>query len=332
MTRWILCFDGTWNDDDGSQGDRETLTNVCRLYQSIPATPEQVKWYDKGVGTGFLDRLRGGLFGIGLDENIRQGYKWLAHRYRTGDRIYLFGFSRGAYTARSLGGFIRRAGLLRNELVDDHEQDPHEAAVTEAYEIYRSRDAACLYDGATAQAFRAANSREVDIELIGVWDTVGTLGIPGDWLGRLDDRRYLFHDTGLGPHVKRAAHAVAIDEHREDYAATLWSPEPRVAQVWFAGAHADVGGGYREHELADTALRWMQLECAAAGIDLAPAPAQPLTGREPLHDSFKLFMRGTYAAARKNERSYRTVDKGALHPSVTERMGKNPAYRPPNLV
>ncbi|MFZ4855784.1 MAG: phospholipase effector Tle1 domain-containing protein [Desulfuromonadaceae bacterium] len=93
----VLCFDGTWNDEHGEKGDRETITNVARLYQNIITSPVQQKWYDKGVGTGFLDKIRGGAFGYGLDENIKQGYKWLSHRYNDGDNIYLFGFSRGAY-------------------------------------------------------------------------------------------------------------------------------------------------------------------------------------------------------------------------------------------
>lgn len=331
MTNWILCFDGTWNDDEGEYGDRQTITNVVRLYQSISSSATQKKWYDKGVGTGFLDKIRGGLFGFGLDENIKQGYKWLSHRYQPKDRIFLFGFSRGAYTARSLAGLIRRVGLLNSTLVDDHEQDPWESIIHEAYQIYRNRTSDYLHDGKVAQDFRQKNSREVEIEFIGVWDTVGALGIPGHFLGRLDDFRYQFHDVDLSRNVKKACHAVAIDEHREDYSAALWSPDPRVQQYWFVGAHADVGGGYRDHQLADITLYWMQAEAEKTGIVLNKGTTPSVNGDEPIHDSFALFMNGAYAKLKQGVRFYRRVDTQALHDSVRERRAKNSGYTPPNL-
>lgn len=328
MTRWIVCFDGTWNDEDGSFGDPATVTNVVRFLRSLHDTPGQRAWYDAGVGTGILEWLRGGVFGRGLDRNIQQGYKWLSRNHRPGDEIAIFGFSRGAYSARSLAGLIRRTGLVHWGVLDDDPrniEDEH-GAIARAYAIYRARVPSCAYDGDEAREFRRHWSREVEIAMIGVWDTVGALGIPGDLLDDIDERRYGFHDMRLGPNVLRARQALAIDEHRKDYDATLWEPDPRVRQLWFAGAHADVGGGYADHALADVALHWMQQEAIAAGIALDPIPAPAVTGRERIHDSFAEFLGGRYAKLQGGRRHHRKVDRTCLHPSVAVRLACGAGY------
>jgi uncharacterized protein (DUF2235 family) len=334
MTRWVLCFDGTWNDQDGDQGDGETVTNVVRLYRALGEDADQHKWYDAGVGSGLPFHFTGGAFGLGLDLKIRQGYKLLSRRYRDGDAIYLLGFSRGAYTARSLAGLIGRCGLLDPDQVDDDEQNPYEQSVRDAYTLYWRRDRVPPGDRQALDAI----TRRAAIHFLGVWDTVGSLGIPDDVpLGTADDAIYRFHDTRLDTAlVGSAFHALAIDEHRVDYAATLWDQpnQPGVyEQVWFAGAHADVGGGYRVHRLADIALHWMAEKARSRGLDVDDAllpPLPVLNDKDRPTDSFSTFLDGAYAKAHGGQPYFRPVDKAALHPSVPRLMAANPGYRPPN--
>jgi uncharacterized protein (DUF2235 family) len=261
MRRLIACSDGTWKTAESTKP-----TNVVILAQAL--TPQgadgvpQALFYDPGVGTGsFLDRMSGGAFGRGLSENIKDIYRWLVHSYAPGDEIFLFGFSRGAYTVRSAVGLIRKCGLLLPE---------HSDRLDEAYELYRRSDASA--DPAEAVAFRSTYSRAVEIALLGVWDTVGTLGIPLVGLRALTRRRYRFHDTELTGIVRRAYHAVAIDERRRAFEAALWTSPPQrgqeIEQVWFAGAHGDVGGGYDQRGLSDIALAWMLDKARRAGLTL----------------------------------------------------------------
>ena len=234
-----IFFDGTWNEPN----DR---TNAYLLYKLAPETDQQETFYVAGVGTqgkglfALADKFLGGAFGEGLSENIKSGYAWLCQRYKPGARIFIFGFSRGAYTARSLAGFIRKCGLAN---------DAGQQSIDQAYGIYRDRDTAPTDDSVIA--YRKQFSRDVDVEFIGVWDTVGELGIP---LGTLPvpgfSSYYKFHDTKLSNSTKAAYHAIAANEFRSLYTPTLWTPgdEPRgslpLEQRWFAGAHANVGGGY----------------------------------------------------------------------------------------
>ena len=180
MKRIVICFDGTWSKpaDEALPADGRVETNVCRFYESIKDKAadgtKQVKWYDEGVGTKWYDRFIGGSIGAGLELNIVQGYEYLAQQYEAGDEVYVLGFSRGAYTARSLVGMIRNCGLIYPK---------HLALrVGMAYGIYRTRGD--NVDSFTAKTFRAAFCREIKIKFIGVWDTVGALGIPLDCFER----------------------------------------------------------------------------------------------------------------------------------------------------
>jgi len=260
----VVCFDGTWNKDEGEK-DEYKETNVIRMYDSIIESKDQLKSYIRGVGTGgFLDKCIGGCTGLGVSENIRTGYTWLCTNYQEGDRIFVFGFSRGAYTARSLVGIIRNCGLLF----------PHHIhRVNDAYDLYRKRDKSA--DTNEALEFRSNYSREpksIGIHFMGIWDTVGSLGIPGD----IDDKNlFEFHDTRLSSIVKNAFHAVAIDEHRRHFDVTLWeseseNPNQIMEQRWFAGVHSDIGGGYKEGGLADITLKWMQEKTCDCGLSLDP--------------------------------------------------------------
>jgi uncharacterized protein (DUF2235 family) len=289
MKRLILLCDGTWD-----RATRTSPTNVCKLANALTASGtaadgspiEQHKQYLSGVGATSLDRLPGGAFGAGISKKIKDGYRWICEAYEAGDELFLFGFSRGAFTARSCAGLIRNAGLLRPghlDLVDD------------AYRLYRNRTAATHPEGEAAKRFRAEHSYDpVPIRFIGVWDTVGALGIPGvpAWLSR---GWWGFHDLKLSSRVDFAFQALSIDEHRPPYRPTPWEDQAQSAhqtlsQVWFSGTHGDVGGGYRDPSLSEIALMWMVGQATdQAGLGVSrdyfqTVPAAPLdTAREQGH-------------------------------------------------
>ena len=206
----IVLFDGTWNNikDD---------TNVVRMRDAIDSTgehdPNQPYKYLTGVGTSWHNRLTGGLFGRGLSENIQAGYAWLSALCQPADQIYVFGFSRGAYTARSLVGLIRKCGLIKSP-----------ASLEEAYTLYRDKSVAPKDDKAVA--FRAAHSRETRVRFIGVWDTVGSLGVPLSGVPFSRDY-YAWHDTALSKIVDYAYHAIAADERRADYKPAVWTSDSK---------------------------------------------------------------------------------------------------------
>ena len=216
------------------------------------------------MGTSALTRIRGGAFVYGLSENLMLGYDWLARRYIPNDEIWILGFSRGAYTARSLIGLIRKCGLL-------HISSPVLLKSTEELYCY----SAIHPDDRQCKEFRARNSREVRIQFLGVWDTVGALGIPGTMLS--ERGKFSWHDTRLSKIVDHAYQAMALDGYRAPYDCVLWTregeadenPGQTVEQRWITGAHANVGGGYEgDDPLADLALAWMQDRASAAGLKL----------------------------------------------------------------
>jgi uncharacterized protein (DUF2235 family) len=248
--RLIICCDGTWNSP--GQG-RET--NVVDLVRSIKPVADdgitQLVHYHLGVGTGnVIDRVFGGGAGVGLSNSVKSCYGFLADNYRAGDEILLFGFSRGAYVVRSVAGMIGCVGLLKK-------RDMHR--FYEAWDYYalsRSKRG----DG-IPNAIAPDRHENVQIACLGVWDTVGALGIPGT---RLCAQTYAFHETQLGEHVRHAFQALAIDERRGNFQPAIWVREhpadddDRVLeQVWFPGVHTNVGGGYDEHGLSDASLLWM---------------------------------------------------------------------------
>jgi hypothetical protein len=289
--RLVICCDGTWNAADAGPA----ATNVLRILRCIaPAaadgTPQIVR-YHAGVGTGNrLDRLLGGSVGIGLGPAIRDLYAFLVNNYLPGDEIFLFGFSRGAYTARAVAGLIGALGLL----------DPREMGrFAQAWQWYQlpvaQRDTEALN-----KSFKDRN-KSVPIRCIGVWDTVGALGVPKSVVTQYwqpCEETYRLYDTTLGPHVQYAFQALAIDERRALFEPVLWNttkdpaPGQVVRQVWFAGVHADVGGGYPEHGPADLSFLWMlaQVEPLLA-LDRLGIPDELDTtqayAKGTLNDSFK---------------------------------------------
>jgi len=258
MKRIAIFADGTWNSPEKGRA-----TNVLRMARAVKPEAggsQQVVFYDWGVGTD-RKKLSGGITGAGIDKNIMDCYRFLVHNYDDDDQLFFFGFSRGAYTARSLAGFIRNCGILKRE---------HANKIPDAFRLYRKRTRASRPDEAMPVRFRRdfAVANITPIEFVGAWDTVGALGIPVPFWGTLNEHEFLFHDTEPSKIVQHARHAVSIDENREDFAPVLWSDKPNVdvRQVWFAGAHSDVGGGYRERGLSDCASHWMLSEVRKFGL------------------------------------------------------------------
>ena len=345
MKRLVVCCDGTWNSADQQREGVACPTNVVRLAYRVAkrAGPvPQIVYYDQGVGTGnAIDRLSGGALGEGLEDNIHDAYRFLVANYEPGDELFLFGFSRGAFTARSIVGMIRKCGILHRGAVHQYGA---------ALDMYRNE---ARPDEDAPTAFRASHSvtgaDAIRVRFIGVWDTVGALGIPLRGLRGLTREKYQFHDTELSSVVAHACHALAIDEHRTPFEPTLWSYVPKagqtVEQVWFAGAHSDVGGGYPPPCASDIPLAWMLDRAHAAGLELDraaigayPLNLDPLT---PLHDSKTglYFLTpgldrpiGPAARDPENPDAARPPDPTqSVHPSVRERWDKNRLYRPAAL-
>ena len=345
MKRLVICCDGTWNSADQQREGVPCPTNVVRLaYRAAKraGSVPQILYYDQGVGTGnFVDRVSGGALGEGLEDNIHDAYRFLVGNYEPDDELFFFGFSRGAFTARSIVGMIRKCGILRRDAVQHYQP---------ARELYRSDEHP---DDERPRTFRAnysvCGTEPIRVRFIGVWDTVGALGIPLRGLRGLTRGKYQFHDTQLSATVERACHALAIDEHRAPFEPTLWAYEPKqgqtVEQVWFCGAHSDVGGGYAAPCLSDIPLSWMLDRARNAGLELdhAAIAAHPLTldPQAPLHNSKTGLYRltpgldrpiGLARDPRKPEAPPRGADPTqSVHQAVRERWDKDATYRPAAL-
>jgi uncharacterized protein (DUF2235 family) len=422
-TSLVLCFDGTWNNLKSNTNVSRLYSEVA---DASTGFSKQRKFYDEGVGTQWYDRISGGATGAGLDKNIRLGYAWLATNFETdrdtiydpsmftqdptrksngdvlsapkhssgvdfltGSDLYLIGFSRGAFTARSLGGLINYLGIPRIDpakLADPDKSLAEQQVIVDAWALYQTRpgpddrDAVTMgtasddlkqkckdHDDAVARYRASASTRyPVRIHFIGVWDTVGALGIPRvAWLPK--PKTYQFHDTKLGEAIRNAYHGMAIDEHRQEYKATLWTDNglksvENIQQRWFPGAHADVGGGYEDDLLPAKPLLWMAQSAARCGLEfvddrgalltasgapaaVAVAPAAyDLIGTEymsPVHDSYAEFLGGFYksvqfvpgAPGRVYRRMLVAIDGMAqeIDETAFQKWKSDPEYRPPNL-
>ncbi|BAZ33369.1 hypothetical protein NIES4074_58790 [Cylindrospermum sp. NIES-4074] len=270
MKRLVVCCDGTWQNLSTSYP-----TNVVKLTQVIKHISSngipQIINYQAGIGTGNeFDRITGGAFGWGIDQEIQDAYRFLSLNYEDGDEIYLFGFSRGAYTVRSLAGFIYNSGLLKPQYIRD---------LPEAYELYRDRDRQSAPSGQKAERYRREHGENVPIKLLACWDTVGALGIPNTipFLSEVINTKYKFHDTKVNRQIENALHAVGIDERREVYNVTPMriseGADTKLRQVWFPGDHGAIGGGTQQKSgLSDGALRWIMDEAQALGLEFVANP------------------------------------------------------------
>lgn len=322
--RIVFCADGTWDDPD-------QRTNVYKLYKALPTTADQIPLYDNGVGASKdpIVKIVGGAFGTGLWQKIKDGYVKISHIYEAGDSVFLFGFSRGAYTARSLAGMIAASGLPTKNFTDD--------MVEIAFDAYRER----IKDLRAQKLQKLANcgmDNNPNIEMVGVWDTVGALGIPSA-IGQVDPIAYGFLDTSLNPKVRHGYHALAIDEKRAQFPPTLWSgpvaSNQTLEQVWFTGAHSDIGGGEPSDgpgttALSDITLAWMISKAIALGLQFDPNilqqyryPVDPNYALDVFHESWKVFCGFPIR---------RTIDKNAsIANSVAIRCKEEASWRPQNL-
>lgn len=291
--RIILLFDGTWNDAEFEAADtnivrlRELIAQALREVDGTKRTSlergprlrpgerivsggvsrdarENIVLYARGLGTNAIDSIGGGVFGRGLEQNVRRAYRFLSFHYQPGDEVFLFGFSRGAYTARSLVGFVGAAGLLRQSYCT---ADLEEIA----WRFYRTSPSNRLPGTWSYLTPYVHDRTTMQIECVGLFDTVGALGVPLTVYRRLNRRKHEFHSVDLASIVKVNLQALAVDEHRVPFCASVWRlPKFRniasvTEQVWFPGAHADVGGGYAARgagpssqvSLDDLPLDWM---------------------------------------------------------------------------
>lgn len=351
MKRIIICCDGTWNT-----ADQRNRTNVAKIYDAIlPEAPDgtvQERRYLQGVGTlSLLDKLPGGVFGAGLWKNVQEAYCEIVDIYEPRDELYFFGFSRGAYTARSTVGMIRKCGILRR----DGDAAERARLIEEAYDRYRNRgldpDAPDMETFRSERCVRFRDGLFADVppvRFVGVWDTVGALGIPVGLVGRIWNRRHRFHDVSLSRIVENAYHALAIDEKRGNFRPTLWEQHPaaqdqKMEQRWFAGVHTNVGGGGPDPHQSDWALRWMigrARECGLAFNDryIEDHVANDVDGtlsesRTGLWKWLPSLSRPIGRGVPPGEATYLGgLSREVVDPVVVTRNVRHASYMPPNLI
>ncbi len=262
MAKNIVVF----SDGTGQEGGEGYNTNVYKLFNMIlDRSSEQVAFYDRGLGTGWR-KLTGNAGGRGFSKNILECYEFIFDNYQAGDKIFLFGFSRGAATMRSLSGFIHLFGILpksRRELI------------MRAFKIYRiNKD---TKRERKAKEFVARHhTMWTKIKFLGVWDTVAALGLPLKSVDVVVDKipgwKHKFHNFKLSESVENAYQALALDDERRTFHPVLWEPKIRkeqtMQQVWFCGMHTDVGGGYKESQLSDIALEWIVQKAVEHGLEI----------------------------------------------------------------
>ncbi len=347
MKRIIIACDGTWKRIDAEHPTNAALLARAVLPRDADGIPQIVAHLD-GLGTGqgpsrigrVLDSALGGAFGLGLTASVAAAYRFLVFTHAPGDAILLFGYSRGAYMARSLAGLIRNAGLLPRASAH---------AIPEAIALYQDRRPEAAPKGAAALAFRERYGTEAPpIAYLGVWDTVGALGLPGHlWLAGIMNRGLAFHDTSLSGRVRAARHAVAVDERRRSFPPALWDNLDALnaeaaargrpyRQEWFPGDHGSVGGGGPVTALSMGALAWIAEGAAAAGLALDPAatsawragidPLGPLAARGDLPRSLAHRLMGVGARDRRGPDHARDVAE-----ATALRWRADPGYRPAPL-
>lgn len=315
MSKNIIVF----SDGTGKEGGKGESTNVYKLFNMVlDRSPGQIAFYDRGLGTGWR-KLTGLAAGNGISKNIVECYEFVFDHYQAGDKIFLFGFSRGATTVRSLSGFIHLFGILPKSRRD---------LIKKAYKIYKIDDR----DRRQRKAKEFVDLHHTmwaRVNFLGVWDTVAALGLPSKPLNALINLipgwQHKYHDLRISPSVESGYHALAIDDERKSFHPKLWDPEHEdyqsIEQVWFTGMHSDVGGGYREDGLSDIALDWLMGKAELHGLHIHERLSIDPNPHGVLHDSRGEGMAKLY---RKERRTwpYETHGKPVIHPSVIERHKK----------
>lgn len=332
MRRLIICNDGTWNSPDDEDRGKVKPTNITKISRAILPVDQhgisQIVFYDEGVGTGFGEKAVGGITGFGLSKNIVEGYQFLSHNYQPGDELYFFGFSRGAYTSRSLVGLINRIGLVTK---DDIFYLPR------LFEHYREGAASDEIDAFCLE--KSITRHTPKVKMLGVFDTVGSLGIPFGGINKilvgLDLIEHQFHDVSLAPIVEHAYHALAIDERRVPFAPTLWeSAGPNTVEMeqrWFAGVHSNIGGGYNPDDFANICLKYMVRKAEGCELEFDHRYLAFFGGAvdESIRDSMTL----KYKLLGENVRQISIGDASnqVVDDSVYEKIKIDNSYTPENV-
>ena len=313
MKNIVICCDGTGNEYGKNN------TNVVETYTICKKTKDQVVFYDPGVGTGgweyieekkSLRAISDQATGEGLQKNINDAYAFLMETYKQGDKLYLFGFSRGAFTVRSLAGMLYKVGLLRPD---------NENLIEYAAKLYNIEG-----NSQIARGFKETFCVPCPVHFIGVWDTVSSLAM---------NARKRWHNSSLNPEAKCGCQALAIDEQRKDFPPSIWDENKlargqSIEQVWFAGVHSNVGGWYDERGLSNITLHWMMGRAKSHGlrINVTELNKRKPDAHDKLHDSLKGFwnFRGKHI---------REIPKGSkVHKSVFDRLNGPKRYEPKNLL
>lgn len=312
----VVCYDGTRNEY------REHNTNVVKTFEAIVRDDSQAAFYDPGVGTfsifgrrlgRWFGILLGSLFGYGIRQNIEDGYEYLMNTFEPKDKVFIFGFSRGAYTARALAGMIHQFGIL---------QKGSKNLIPYVSKMYFKKDK--KKDCKIIKGFKKTFSNVCKPQVIGLWDTVGTHG---------PNRSKVFTNCRLNPDVRYGFHAISIDEKRRPYKVILWDESCKkdnqvIEQVWFPGVHSEVGGGCSEDEcsLPDLPFAWMMDKAIEGGLKLKEGWQNDLsrdTGVN-MHDSCTFFPWVIFRLRKKRE-----IPDGALVlQSVIDRIDKRDDYNP----
>ncbi|KAF7320390.1 DUF2235 domain-containing protein [Mycena kentingensis (nom. inval.)] len=341
--RIVVCCDGTWQDGV-SEENRQSYTNILVgiSLRTDPAIP-QIVLYQSGIGSekGWYSEYIVGTTGATLGDKVEEAYAFIAHNYVPGDEIFLFGFSRGAYTARMVAMFIGLIGVL-----DRTDMDSFASLFLACQKLGKTDDAdeklalQAQLDPWTQRDSPGKRRSESDgafsVKFVGVFDTVGSVGLPEEITRRPGLKNIFgFNDRRLGEHVEFAYQALALNETRADFDCCKWEQTPlgvqrgqKLAQCWFTGSHADIGGGYEQHDLADITLFWMAANVADhlsldyAYLSALPQPTCPY-GQQPAHDPSK----GIFALANKTQRKVPstadTVTCETIHPSVLKQPAES---------
>jgi len=329
MPKNIVIF----SDGTGQEGGKGANSNIYKLYNMVEdRTSKQVSFYDPGLGTGW-QKFSGNIAGAGISKNIQECYQFIFEHFEAGDQIYLFGFSRGAATVRSLASFIHYFGILPKSRPD---------LIKKAYKIYQIENKEKRELKAN-EFISIHHTMWTKIKFLGCYDTVAALGIPikplSVLMNKLPGFQYKFHDFKLSDSVENAYQALAIDDERKTFHPILWDekdilPYQSIKQVWFCGMHTDVGGGYDKQDLSNIPLIWLKDLAIKHNLLIYPKPSVPIKSNINgfMHNSRGDGWTKLYA---KEQRFWdlKRTDKPIIHASVLQRKQNvnnenNPPYKP----
>ncbi len=331
MGKNIVVF----SDGTGQEGGTDHNTNVYKLFNLIlDRSRRQISFYDRGLGTGWR-KATGNIAGRGFSKNVIQCYEFIFRNFEEDDKVFLFGFSRGAATVRSLTGFIHLFGILPRS---------RGRLVKKAWRIYKITNKK-KREAKAAKFIEVNHTMWTNVEFLGVWDTVAALGLPNNWIDKILNWivPHGFHDFRLSECVRHAYHALAIDDARKTFDPVLFRPELKkdgqtLRQVWFMGMHTDVGGGYTKKRLSDIVLEWMVQQAVRHGLHIyrPKKPGGPVCTPDPngvMHNSRKELWKRLVFPAKEREWDQKIYGKPVIHETVTLRTagyweGKDGPYKP----